>query len=199
MRMSSRSGWRCLCIVSLAALLLPGCATTPKAEKTTRLQEADFDYTVGEMAADLAASDLLTARTPQSPQMRIVTRKVQNLSSDVIQSSALWTLVARVQHAMPMVSLANNRNIVFQIGPEQVDALRREGFDMTLAPEDRPTHTMNAVYRSATRSSDQKDGYADLRKDYYYLEYRIIDLDTREMVWTGAVEFAREASGLVID
>ncbi len=175
-----------------------GCASTPQ---TTRLRASDFDVTVNEVAARLAGSDFLARRRPDSPQIRMVARGVENLTSDVLSLSEMWTAVARVQSAFPLRELADARNIVFQMPVHQVRALREAGFDVPLTAENRPTHELFAVFRSATRSgvSAAGGGYTDLRKDYYFLEYRIVDLATRELVWSGSFEFARQASGLAIN
>lgn len=184
-------------VIAASLCLAVGCASTPQ---STRLRASDFDVTVSEIVAQLAASDFLAERTPADPQFRIVTRSVENLTSDVLTQSEMWTAVARIQAALPLRQLAERKNIVFQMPPEQVEALRRIGLDSPPTPQNRPTHVLTAVFRSATRSgASPGTRFTDLRKEYYYFDYRIVNLATRELAWSGSVEFARAAVGLAIN
>lgn len=184
------------CTVLIAALVV-GCASTPQ---STRLRASDFDVTVSEVVGQLSTSDFLAGRSPDSEQMRIVAREVENLTSDILTKSEMWMAIARVQGALPVSRLSQERSIVFQMPPEEIEDLRRAGFDSPLTPENRPTHSLTAVFRSATRSGSYKDKqYTDIRKEHYYLEYQITNLATRELDWTGSFEFAREATGLIVN
>lgn len=181
-----------------AAAVLAGCATPERG--STRLTHADFDDTVQAMVTSLASSKFLAGRTPDSPQIRIVTNKVENLTSDVITAAEQWMLIARVQAAFPVQELAQKKNIVFQIPPEEAALLREKGFDSPLNPEHEPTHLMIAVFRSSTSAGSRSSaGFADVRKEYYFVEYTIIEIKSRKTAWSGSFEFAREASGLLID
>lgn len=164
------------------------------------LRASDLDVTHQQVAFQLASSGFLAGRRGDSPPIRIVIRRVENLTSDVLPPAELWMAVARVQGSLPVQDLARERNIVFQLPPEEVAALRRAGFEVPLTPENRPTHALRAVFRSSTRSgssSGRRD--TDTRKEYYFLEYMIVNLATRELEWEGSFEFAREASGLVVN
>ncbi len=184
-------------VIAASLCLAGGCTTMPE---STRLRASDFDATVNEIVAQLAASDFLADRRPGDPQIRIVTRSVENLTSDVLTHSEMWTAVARIQAALPLRQLAARKNIVFQMPPEQVDALRRVGLDSPPTPQNRPTHVLTAVFRSATRSGASPGSqFTDLRKEYYFLDYRIVDLSTRQLEWSGSFEFARAAVGLAIN
>lgn len=188
-------------VVALLGLLgahgLLGCASTPQ---SSRLTAGDFEVTVNEMARSLAASEFLAARTPDSPQIRIVTSKVTNLTSDVISAAEQWMLIARVQSSLAIRTMADQKNIVFQIPPEEIAMLRQRGFDVPMTPENLPTHLMTATFRSSTRvRREAQAGYADLRKDYYLLQYEIFEIQSKNLEWDGRFEFAREAFGLAID
>jgi hypothetical protein len=183
--------------LALAAALVTGCAT---ARGSTRISSADFNDTVQAMVASLAASGFLADRHERSPQVRIVTNRVLNLSSDVITPAEQWMLIARVQSAFGVQELSQRRNIVFQIPPEEIELLRRRGFDSPLNPEHAPTHLMTATILSSTRAAaDPREGFATLRKDFYLIEYVIVDLETRQTAWRDRFEFARHAAGLTID
>ena len=179
-----------------ASFTLSSCS----APQSTRLRASDFEVTAARVTAALAASDFLAQRRPDSDQIRIVTRRVENLTSDVLTPGEMWMSVARVQGSLPVAALARDRNIVFQLPPQEIERLRRAGFESPLGPENRPTHELKAVFRSATRSGSRRDThYTDIRKEYYFLEYQIVNLSSRELVWNGSFEFAREATGLLIN
>ena len=183
--------------VWVLTLLALGCATTPQ---TTRLQASDFDVTVDAMVASLANSDFLRDRTPDSPRIYITTNKVENLTNDLIPVAEQWMLIARVQGALPTRQLAEQKNIRFQIPPEEVQVLRQAGFEASINSGPATTHVMTAVFRSAPRlARETGSGFVGGRTDYYYLEYSITDVVSREIVWNDAFEFKREARGLAID
>jgi hypothetical protein len=184
--------------VLIFVVVLAGCAGC--VERSTRLTGSDFEVTVQEMANSLAASEFLAERSPTSPEIRIVTRQALNLTSDVITPAEQWMLVARVQSALPVRQMAEHRNIVFQMPPEEIARLRARGFESELTEENRPTHLMTATLRSSLRAgASDSNGLTNLRKDYYLLEYQILEIETRRLAWSGRFEFAREAAGLVID
>lgn len=188
-----------LCAAACVIGCLSGCRT---ADRTTRLQIGDLNKTVQQMAASLARSDFLADRSPSSPRAVIVINKVRNLTSDIIPEGEQWMLVARVRAALPMRGLEREKNIVFVITPDRARLLHDVGFDdvgdTRLAIT--PTHVMSATFRSATRTAvDVQVGFADGRTDFYFHEYAIDHIESRETVWTDRFEFKREATGLVID
>ena len=181
----------------LGVIAILGCASTPQ---STRLTAGDFEVTVNEMARSLAASEFLAGRNADSPQIRIVTEKVTNLTSDVISSAEQWMLIARVQSSLPIRTMADQKNIAFQIPPDEIAMLRQRGFEVPLTPENLPTHLMTATFRSSTRARREPEaGFVDLRKDYYLLQYEIFEIQSKNLEWNGQFEFAREAFGLAID
>jgi hypothetical protein len=109
-------------------------------------------------------------------------------------------LIARVQSSLPIRTMADQKNIVFQLPPEEIAMLRQRGFEVPLTPESLPTHVMTATFRSSTRARREPEaGFVDLRKDYYLLQYEIFEIQSKKLEWDGRFEFAREAFGLAID
>lgn len=184
---------------ALAVAAIASCASEPQ---TTRLRASDFNYTVDRMAESLAASDFLAGRGPDSPPAYITIQQVENLTSDIIPESERWMLMERVQAALNKRELAERKNLRFQIPPEHRQGLReiegdrpRDGAGM---PE--TTHVMEAVFISSKRAQrDREHRLVERRQDYYYLEYSISELDSRNLVWSETFEFKREAAGLAID
>lgn len=196
------SGARCWLLLAGAHLLasaivlagvatLGGCASTPR---RSTLTVEDFEETTRVMADRLRGSDLLAARTGESPRMVIAIAKVQNLTSDLIPESQQWYLMKRVQGSLPIGTLSRERNVAFVIPREQLDAaLAANSLDAGTGAARRPTHEMTATFHSATRDAG-KD-----RTDAYLVEYRITDLATGELKWTETFEFKREAVGRAYD
>lgn len=190
-------GRRLPLILAMLALTLTGCADPPR---STRLTLGDIQETSQRMVASLAGSDWLTGRGPDSPPIRIVIDKVENLTSDVIPEAEQWMYVAKVAGALPVQELGRKRNITFQITPRRQRALEERGFEVDLAAAEPPTHVLTATFLSATRAGSAKaERPADERSDRYYLSYQILDLASREVVWEDRFEFQRAASGLLID
>lgn len=182
----------------VAGALLAGCAPVPR--RHTRLEAGDLEALVQHMVQSLAASDFLEQRTARSAPIRIVIDKAENLSSDIVTESEQWMVVARVRGAIPLVEFSRTKNIVFQITPQRYKTLRRAGYTDDLGPDDPPTHTMAATFRSLRRAgSAGRRGVSNLRADTYYMEFRIVDLRTRAVVWIDEFSFTRQAQGLMID
>lgn len=173
-----------------------GCSTA----QSTRLTASDFDLTIEKMVQSLAASDFLKNRGPDSPQAWVVINKVENLTSDIIPVPEQWMLVARLQSAVPVKQLADTKNVRFQITPERHAMLRQAGYTDELITPPIVTHTLEAVFMSAPRAArNGQGGQLTARSDFYYLEYSLLELESREVVWTDTFEIKREAKGLAID
>ncbi len=175
---------------------LTGCA----GPESTRLRASDFDETLAQMVDSLAGSEFLANRSPDSPPAWVVIDKVENLTNDVIPPAEQWMLIARLQSALPLQRFREQYRVMFQITPERHALLRQAGFTGALDTPPAVTHTLAAVFMSAPRAGrDAKAGNVTSRSDYYYLEYRLVDVATRETKWLDTFEIKRQASGLAID
>ncbi|MCC7146230.1 MAG: hypothetical protein IT443_07265 [Phycisphaeraceae bacterium] len=195
--------WRGLLAVSVAAL--GACAGSVQ---SSRLRAGDFSQASAEMAASLAASDLLRERGPNAPPMRVLVEKVENLTADIIPPAEQWMLMARIRASLPLKQLRAERNITFVIPEDRQALLAEAGYsepaanspsaaDTQAAQE--PTHVMDAAFYGSPRLGAGKTGLAEERSDYYYLECRILELHSRQLLWSGRFEVKRQARGLLID
>ena len=172
-------------------LCVGACSAPPR---STQLTTSDLDATTAAMAAKLASSKFLADRTADSPRVVIAISKVENLSSDIITEGEEWMLMQRVRDSLPIVQLGKQRNLAFVIPAEHLKAGQARGtLDAEFAKGRKPTHEMDATFRSGTRTSG-KD-----RTDAYLVEYRITDLSSGELVWDESFEFKRVAQGLSYD
>lgn len=185
-----------LALVGMAAAMAAGCHKP----QSTRLTLGDLNALVAKMAGSLAGSDWLRERTAESPAITVVINKVENLTYDVIPPAEQWMLMARVRASLPIQTVGRQKNVFFQIAPERVAALREMGFEVDQPPAPPATHLMTATFRSSERiTGSQGSEPADLREDYYYLEYRIVELASGRLVWSDAFELKRQAKGRLID
>lgn len=187
-----------VCVSLLLVLLCTACKSTPPA--STDFTQDDLDVTVNEMAASLAASDFLNERTAQSPRIVLVTNQVRNLTDNIMPTAERWMMIARLQTTLPIRTMADQKNIVFVLPPERLADLRRNGFDQELPEGLKPTHVMMATFMSSRRAAREGgDKITSVRSNFYYLEYSITAVDSREVLWSDAFEFGREARGNIID
>jgi len=188
--------------VAWACLLSALASCAGGGPQSTRLQASDFNYTVNRMAESLRSSDFLADRGPDSEPAYITIRQVENLTSDIIPERERWMLMERVQAALNKRELAERNNIRFQIPPEHRQDLDDDPRAAEAARQQMPetTHVMKAVFMSSKRAQRNKEHrHVERRQDYYYLEYSITALESRNVVWTETFEFKREAAGLAID
>lgn len=184
----------------LCSALLAACSTSQHI-RTTRLADADLTQAVLEMREQLGASAFLTERGADSPEARLVLRRVENLSTDRISIAEQWSLAARVLGDAGMQELLRAKRVTVQLPPEKVLLLQRGGLEFPdLEPESWPTHLLRSQIASGTRAGSLAGGRdADIRKEYYLITFVIEDLQGRELLWQGSAELAREAEGTVVD
>ncbi len=188
------------CAGAVLCASMPGCVSARHA-RSTRLAGADLEQAVLEVRGELAESRFLAGRGEDSPEARLVLRRVENVSTDRIPVAEQWALPARVISHPGMQELLRARNVSVQLPPEKAALLERGGLEFpALEPEDRPTHLLRAQIASGTRAASLAGGRdADIRKEYYLITFVIEDLQGREVLWQGDAELAREAEGSVVD
>lgn len=175
----------------LLCLVAGGCAT---ARETSVMTQDDLNEVTAQMSASLAASDFLRDRTANSPPITITIDKVENLTSDLLPPAEQWMLMARLQGSLPLVDLRRTKNITFQVPPERGPLILDAGYQGQLNLSPIHTHTMTAVFRSATRVA-REEGRVAGRVDLYRMEYKIFDITHRDVQWTDEFMFKREAIG----
>ena len=173
------------------ACLLAACAAPPQ---SSTLTVEDLEETTAQMASQLGSSDFLKERTPDSPPIVVAIDKVQNLTSDLIPEGQQWFLISRVRDQLDVGTLRKTRNIRFVIPKEFLDKAKIAGtIESDAGMQRAPTHQMSATFRSVTRSKG-KD-----RTDAYLCEYRITEIGSGALAWTGEFAFKRTAFGRAYD
>lgn len=197
--MGARPRGRVVIVAALAvsAWWLAGCVSARPRSST--LTTEDLVVTTNEMAAQLSASEFLGARTAESEPIVIAIDKVQNLTSDIIPEGQQWWMMAAVRDRLNVNALRRERNVRFVIPAAHLRAGMERGNLEDGVASRAPTHQMSATFHSATRTSRGTRGGPAARTDAYLCEYRITDLSTGELKWTGEFEFKREAFGRAYD
>jgi hypothetical protein len=175
----------------LAAITQAGCSTPPK---TSTLTVEDLEETTSQMASQLGGSDFLKDRTPDSAPIVVAIDKVQNLTSDLIPEGQQWFMISRVRDQLDVGTLRATRNVRFVIPREFLDKAKVAGtVEADAGLRRAPTHQMSATFRSVTRARG-KD-----RTDAYLCEYRITEIGSGALAWTGEYAFKRTAFGRAYD
>jgi hypothetical protein len=182
--------------VALAAIG-GGCAASKG--QSSRLTDDDLLVASDRMVASLAASDFLAGRAPDSPPVVVVTNKVENLTDQIIPPAKQWESVLRVQNALPVQEFSKKHNIRFVVPPEREEFAQGSGLPVADTGGLKPTHVLTATFTNAARVGQNKGGLIQNRQDYYYLEFRLTEVQGRELVWADAFEFKREARGNLIN
>jgi hypothetical protein len=182
------------CMVFVMQQVMVGCASQPK---STVISADDAQFVVTKTAEKLKTSAFLADRKSDSPPITITLEKVENLTSDVISEAEQWKFLMEIQGSLDVVKVANSKNIHFQVTPERLAKLRSQGWTKAGSAYQPPTHVMSAVFHSAARAGQDKEGLVTDRVDQYFLEYSIVELKTGAVAWSDSVEFKKEAIGRV--
>lgn len=185
--------------------VLAACAPSA-ADRSTALRGTDLVLTTDTVAQQFAGSDFLRARTPEAAArspMLLRPDPLENLSDTRLTPGDQWAAISRVLFNNGMIGLLREKNIAVQMPPLATEGLARAGVTINEPPATiAPTHVFRSRLRSLTRAGSAAGGLAAQgaqRKDTFLFEYTIVDLSTREVVWTGSTELARVATGSVVD
>jgi hypothetical protein len=195
MVMSFRMHIKTMAMLCIALLAGVGCQASEG--QSSRLTQDDLLEASNRMIESLAKSDFLEGRTASSPQAVIVTNKVENLTDQIIAPGEQWSTVLRVQNAMPVQEFSKKYNIKFVVPAEREAMAKGLGMQLASTGGTQPTHTLTATFTSSVRTSDNKGGLVTSRQDYYYLEFKMFEIQSRELIWSDAFEFKRKAQGTV--
>lgn len=183
----------------VCALLLPACSNNKG--QSTRLIGEDILVATDEVREKLASSAFLAERTPGDAPVRLAPGRVRNLSNDRLSKGDQLVAVRRVLADQGLQDLLLSKGIAVIMPPKEAEAYADE---LLAQPEAfravAPTHAFRAEFRSLTRAGGDRAGdIADVRQDYFLVDYSILDLASSRVVWTGTFEVARRATGILVD
>ncbi|MFT5423555.1 MAG: hypothetical protein ACI89L_001335 [Phycisphaerales bacterium] len=189
--------WLAASCVLLAAGPWAGCETAPTGPQTTRLRIGDMQQVVDATVEKLAGSDWLATRSPDSPDRIVIgVERIENRSSDVITRSEQWYLMQSVSSRVVSSGLGRASNLAMVIPAQRLAQASSRGTIQGVAASDRNvTHSMTAAIESITRTGGGATGGAEGRQDFYSCVYRVVNLQSGELVWEDRVEFSHTALG----
>lgn len=188
--------------ITLAAFL-SGC----NAPMTSAYTAADMEIAVDDVRDQLASSRFISSRDADSEPLVLVPTKMSNESNERLSRVDQWMAMSRVFLNPAVLELLRSKNISVVLPPdgERIkNAYTEEGSGagfqyIDITSRSAPTHVINATFSSITRAADD-DGMNDIsdtRKDLFLIDYTIVDLSTRGIVWAGSNEFSRTAHGVL--
>lgn len=169
-----------VCVMIL--ILMVGCG--PKV-RTTTLTIGDLQEAKRELQAKLEHAPFLVERSADSPEWTITVDRMLNLSTDQLSEGDRAYLMNGIFEGNLRRSM-RERNMKFVSSTDRVGDLGTVDSDNRYA------------FVGTLRSAGARGG-GDGRVDLYRMEYELVSLRDREVVWTGAFEFKRYAPGIVFD
>ncbi len=171
--------------VSMMLFLVAMVGCGPRVRSTT-LTIGDLQEAKRELQGELTEAPFLMERSSDSPQMTVTVDRLLNLSTDQLTPGDRAYLMNGVFEGN-LREAFRQRNIKFVSSTDRVG-------DLGALSPDEDVHAFVGTLRSAGAR-----GGTEGRVDLYRMEYELISLRDREIVWTGSFEFKRYAPGIVFD
>lgn len=188
--------------VAAVGLLGLGCAAPAR---TTLLKPSDLVLNTQTVVEQLARSDFLRSREGGTATPIVISPEpLENLSDNRLSSGDQWVAMARVLLNPQMIELLRAHNARVQMPQLKSEAIARAGLTINEPPAQvAPTHLFRGTLRSLARAASASGGTvaseATQRRDTFVFEYVIVEIQSRQIVWSGQSEVARLAHGSLID
>ena len=170
--------------IGCLALLIAGGCENARRGTSTALDATDLVQATDSMAMKLAGDPAVAAALSQERPMVIVCQPVENeMTAEVLPAGPSHAFVARVR---TLLSKHGSRDFVWVMNRDSYYALRGKELDgMVLGPAPEatnPTHALTATFQTLTNATSER------RSVYYLCRYQLLDLRTRQVIWTDAYE-----------
>lgn len=191
--------WNVACVAVAASVVLSGCGAGKP--RSSALRAADMEMSCAEIQSQLAASPFLAQRHAESPEVVLVPGAMENRSYERLSRLDRFGATVRMLNDPLMRELFARTNVRVIEPPDDTGVYKglglvADGSTGTLAP----THIVNATFGSVQRqASGTAAKTSDFRKDLFLIQFEVVNVGSREMVWSGSFEFARVAYGELID
>ncbi len=162
---------------------LAGCENAHRGASTA-LDSTDLLQATDSMAMKLAADPAVRAALAEHRPLIVVCQPVENeMTAEVLPAGPSHAFVARVR---TLLSTHVPTDFIWVMNRDSYYALRGQELDRsTLGPAPEamnPTHALTATFQTLTHATKERRGV------YYLCRYQLLDLRTRQVIWTDAYE-----------
>ena len=166
-----------------------GCAASAVASgRNTALDSVDLVTMTDDMAAKIVADLEVQRAVAEEGRLRVVVQPVENqMVGEVLPRGQAEAYTARVRS---LLAKAAPGNFTWIMSRDAFYRLRGQELDVDLGPSPEaidPRYALQARFNSLTKE-DLKG-----RSSYYLCIYELMDLETRNVLWSGSYEVKKTA------
>jgi hypothetical protein len=183
--------WLSLCLLAAAM----GCGSAVTHGHNTALDSVDLVAMTDDMAAKIVADPEVEQAIAREGKLKVVVQPVENqMVGEVLQRGAADAFTARVRTLLAKAAPDKftwimNRDAFYHLRGKEL-----AGVDLGPTPEAiDPHYALQARFSSLTNED------AKLRSSYYLCVYELLDLQSRNVLWSGSYEVKKTATKEFLD
>ena len=178
-----------LCALSLlCAFLSNGCASAVAAGHNTALDSVDLVAMTDDMATKIVGDADVQNAIREEGKLKVVVQPVENLMvGEVLPRGPAEAFTARVRS---LLSKAAPQSFTWIMNRDAFYRLRNQELDVDLGPS---PDAIDPRYALQARFSSLTDEDLKRRSSYYLCVYELLDLQTRNVLWSGSYEVKKTA------
>lgn len=181
-------------VASWFACSLIGCASAVSSGHNTALDSVDLVAMTGDMAGKIVADPEVRRAIAGEGKLKVVVQPVENeMVGEVLQRGAAEAFTARVR---ALLAEAAPGDFTWIMNRDAFYHLRGKELEVDLGPSPEainPRYALQARFRSLT-DEDLKH-----RSSYYLCVYELMNLETRDILWSGKYEVKKVAVKQFLD
>jgi hypothetical protein len=173
----------------LLPLTLFGCGSAVTHGHNTALDSVDLVTMTDDMAAKIVADPDVQAAIGREGKLKVVVQPVENqMVGEVLPRGPAEAFTARVRTLLAKAAPDKftwimNRDAFYHLRGKELD-----GVDLGPSPD-----AINPRYALQARFSSLTSEDAKLRSSYYLCVYELLDLHSRNVLWSGSYEVKKTA------
>jgi hypothetical protein len=175
-------------LVMSPLLLAGGCASAVASGRNTALDSVDLVQMTDDMAARIVADPEVQRAIAAEGSLKVVVQPVENqMVGEVLPQGEAEAFTARVRALLAQAAPGNftwimNRDAFYRLRARELDV------DLGPAPE-----AIDPKYALQARFSSLTDEDPKHRSSYYLCVYELLELQTRNVLWSGKYEVKKTA------
>jgi hypothetical protein len=174
--------------VLTAAGNLAGCAGAVSAGRNTALDSVDLVMMTDDMAAKIVSDPDVQGALRDSGKLKVVVQPVENqMVGEVLPRGPAEAFTARVRS---LLAKSAPGNFTWIMNRDAFYRLRNQELDVDLGPS---PEAINPDYALQARFSSLTDEDVKHRSSYYLCVYELLNLQTRNVLWSGSYEVKKTA------